>query len=76
VLVADPLDHLERDGGVALWARRLVVMRRLERAGAGLAALGLLARLDEHPLELRLVVAQRLLGLLDRDVAATDERLV
>ena len=40
----------------------------------GLLLLGL-ARLDEDPLELLLVVAQRGLGVLDADVAATDERL-
>ncbi len=41
----------------------------LRRLGAGLADLG------EDPLQLLLVVAQDLLGLLDRDVATTDEGL-
>ncbi len=44
-------------------------MRPLRRALAGLADLG------EHPLELLLVVAQHLLGLLDRDVATADQGL-
>ena len=35
----------------------------------------IVAALREDPLELALVVAQRGLGLLDRDVAATDQRL-
>ena len=40
----------------------------------GLALAGLLG-LGEHPLQLLLVVPQRVLGLLDADVAAADERL-
>ena len=48
---------------------------RLPGSGVGgLAPDGLLG-LDEHPLELLLVVPQRGLGLLDADVAAADELL-
>ncbi len=86
VRVADPLEHLERDRGLALRRGGGVVALLggglLEAAG-GVGPVGGprvgrgrgLAGLGEHPLQLLLVVLERRLGLLDGDVAAADERL-
>ena len=58
-------------GGAQPRGNHLVGLDRL----AGLDAVLLqLANLVEHPLQLALVVAQRVLGLLHRDVAAADQR--
>lgn len=75
--VDDPLDDLLRDRRLGVLVRprdHLVGLgphdrARLERLPGGLPGLG------EGPFELLLVVAQGLLGLLDRDVAAADEGL-
>ena len=73
---------VRRVGVAGLGSRRLQAGVALD-VGAGVARvggllLGLLERrlgLDEDPLQLLLVVAQRGLGVLDGDVATTDERL-
>ena len=71
VRVADPLERLRRD-------------RRVDRPAAGVRGScpapawpgpDASAGLREHPLQLVLVVAQGLLGLLEGDVAAADQRL-
>ena len=79
VRVGDPLDDLERrprsagreptDACCSVGGSMPSPVPWSCRLGQRLAGLG------EHPLELALVVAQRLLGLLDRDVAAADQRL-
>ena len=67
---AEPVQDVLADGGVDRRQRVDLVHRDLGgRAGGGVAGLG------EDALELRLVVLERLLGLLERDVAATDEVL-
>ena len=66
-----PADH--HAGVLELRLRALEARDRLGSGGGGRVAV--LAGLGEHPLELRLVVLQRLLGLVERDVAAADERL-
>ena len=80
VRLGDPLQDLAGDcrvgraGGDRALGRvvgHCDVFRQLVRVGLVLGV----AHLGEHPLELLLVVLQRRLGLLDRDVATTDERL-
>ncbi len=78
--VDDPLDRLLGDRG-----RRLDVVdgaglpRRAGRGGDDRARLrrlgGQLARLCEGPLELLLVVPEYVLRLIQRDIAASDQRL-
>jgi hypothetical protein len=48
---------------------------RVLRVSTEMAVWRQFAGLEEHSLQLLLVVAQRGLGVLDRDVATTDERL-
>ena len=71
---------VERDGALSIsrasrWAngRSRPAVASLETGG--FASDDVSAGLGEHALQLLLVVAQGLLGLLDGDVAATDERL-
>jgi hypothetical protein len=72
VRVGDPLEDLHRDRRLVLGDALLRVVRDRRPLLGSLAGL---ADLGEHPLELLLVVAQHLLGLLDRDVATADQRL-
>ena len=68
--VADRLQHLRRDRGRRRWSDRH--LRRAPRVDSGVRSPRLSAKTS---LELALVVAQRRLGLFDRDVAAPDQRL-
>ncbi len=68
--LADHRDRLGVHGGVDVGHRLGLVAPRHR---TGLPGQGLLG-LAEDPLQLRLVIGERLLGVLHRDVAAADER--